>query len=174
MVQEPTGRNGAGVKRFRFGSPTWLRRRDPVRGDSGQALVELALALPLLLLILVGIFEFARAYSIKQSLVNAAREGARAAVVQSSSGTLNSSTVQTVVTNYLSANNITADSIIISAAAPDGTARSSFTAAQSGDAVTVTVKDQYSFLLVGPVLGLIGRSYRNGVYLGSRATMRME
>jgi Flp pilus assembly protein TadG len=136
--------------------------------------VELALALPLLLLILVGIFEFARAYSIKQTLVNAAREGARTAVVQSSSGTPNSTTVSTVVTNYLAANNITADSIRIEAAAPDGTARASYSAAQSGDAVTVTVKDQYSFLLVGPVLGLFGKSYRNGVFLGSQATMRME
>jgi len=174
MQLELTGRNGAGVKRFRFRALASVRRRDPVRGDSGQALVELALALPLLLLILVGIFEFARAYSIKQSLVNAAREGARTAVVQTSSGTLSTTAVETVVTNYLSANNISADSIIVTAAAPDGTARASFSSAQSGDAVTVTVKDQYSFLLVGPVLGLFGKSYRNGVNLGSKATMRME
>lgn len=162
------------MKRFRFRSLVSVRRRDPVRGDSGQALVELALALPLLLLILVGIFEFARAYSIKQSLVNAAREGARAAVVQKATGTPDSSAVAAVVNTYLSPNNITADSIGISATAPDGTVRASFAAAQSGDAVTVTVKDQYSFLLVGPVLGLFGRSYRDGVNLGSRATMRME
>ena len=136
--------------------------------------MELALALPLLLLILVGIFEFARAYSIKQSLVNAAREGARAAVVQRATGTQDSSAVATVINAYLSPNNITADSIRISATAPDGTARASFATAQSGDAVTVTVTDQYSFLLVGPVLGLFGKSYRNGVNLGSRATMRME
>jgi Flp pilus assembly protein TadG len=141
--------------------------------DSGQALVELALALPLLLLILVGIFEFARAYSIKQTLVNAAREGARAAVVQGQL-TRDRAAVVTTVENYLSANNITADSIGIAAAAPDGTARASFAAAQSGDAISVTVEDRYTFLLVGPVLGLIGRSYRNGVNLGSRATMRME
>ena len=162
------------MKRFRFRSLTSVLRRGPVRGDSGQALVELALALPLLLLILVGIFEFARAYSIKQSLVNAAREGARAAVVQKATGVPDSSAVATVINNYLSPNNISADSIGITATAPDGTARASFAGAQSGDAITVTVTDQYTFLLVGPVLGLFGESFRDGVNLGSRATMRME
>ena len=52
------------MKRIRFGRRVAKRGRTLARHDSGQAMVELALALPLLLLILVGIFEFARAYSI--------------------------------------------------------------------------------------------------------------
>jgi Flp pilus assembly protein TadG len=162
------------VNRIRFRSPGRLRRCGLIREDGGQALVELALALPLLLLILVGIFEFARAYSIKQTLVNAAREGARTAVVQGATGTPNDSLVRVVVNSYASANNVSVDSTTITAAAPDGTARGSFGAAQSGDAVSVTVYDRYEFLLIGPVLGLIGETFRDGVNLGSRATMRME
>ena len=51
------------------------------RGDSGQALVEFALVAPLFLLLLVGVFEMARAWNIYQVMTHAAREGARAAAV---------------------------------------------------------------------------------------------
>lgn len=50
--------------------------------QKGQALVETALVLFLLLLLVLGIFEFGRAMYTKNTLVNAARAGARAAVVQ--------------------------------------------------------------------------------------------
>lgn len=53
----------------------WRRRRD------GQALVELALVVPILLLLIVGLTEFARAWNTKQVLTDAAREGLRNAVV---------------------------------------------------------------------------------------------
>ena len=138
-----------------------------MRRDSGQALVELALALPLLLLILVGIFEFARAYSIKQSLVNAAREGARTAVLPNIS---TEDTVKTVVNVYLSANNISPDTIIIRGAADT----KDIGAIVTGEDVTVTVIDRYDFILLGPVISLFGGTFRDGVNLGSRATMRKE
>jgi TadE-like protein len=52
------------------------------RGRSrGQALVEFALAVPVLLVILVGLFDFGRAIFAYNSLSNAAREGARVAIV---------------------------------------------------------------------------------------------
>jgi Flp pilus assembly protein TadG len=133
-------------------------------------MVELALVLPLLLLILVGIFEFARAYSIKQSLVNGAREGARIAVVQSP---LDPAAVDSVINFYLLSNNIIADSVNITANKADGTVVS-LGAAQPGDAISVSVFSHYDFILVGPVLGLFGGSFQNGVDLGSRATMRRE
>ena len=52
--------------------------------QQGQTLIETALVLFLLLLILLGIAEFSRAWFIKNSLKNAARQGARVAVVTSS------------------------------------------------------------------------------------------
>ncbi|MBK5097521.1 MAG: pilus assembly protein [Gemmatimonadetes bacterium] len=141
-----------------------------MRQDSGQALVELALALPLLLLILVGIFEFARAYGIKQSLVNGAREGARVAVVQSP---FDSAAVDSIVRYYLSSNNVAVDSLHFVANQADGTVVA-LGAANTGDAISVSVFSHYDFILVGPVLSLFGGSFRNGVDLGSRATMRKE
>jgi len=47
----------------------------------GQALVELAIILPLLLLLILGVFEFGRAMYVKNTLTHAARAGARSAVV---------------------------------------------------------------------------------------------
>ena len=51
------------------------RRRD------GQALVEFALVVPVLLLLIVGLAEFARAWNTKQVLTDAAREALRSSVV---------------------------------------------------------------------------------------------
>lgn len=51
------------------------------RGRDGQALVELALVVPVLLLLIVGLTEFARAWNTKQVLTDAAREGLRSSVV---------------------------------------------------------------------------------------------
>jgi Flp pilus assembly protein TadG len=49
------------------------------RRESGQALIETALALPVLLLILFGIIEFGVALARFQVVTNASREGVRAA-----------------------------------------------------------------------------------------------
>ena len=163
--------DGADVKRPRAGRADFRFRGRHAAEDSGQALVELALALPLLLLILVGIFEFARAYSMKQSIVNAAREGARTAVVQTAA---NQTAIETVINTYLGSNNIAADAIAIEVTAPDGTAKTLGTAT-AGDAVSVIVTDTYNFILLGPIVGLVtGGSFRSGVSLQSRATMRKE
>ena len=51
-------------------------------GDTGQALVELALILPVILLLVVGMLEFSRAWNLHQALTDATREGARRAAVQ--------------------------------------------------------------------------------------------
>jgi Flp pilus assembly protein TadG len=52
-----------------------------LRCESGQAAVELALVLPVLLLLMVGILEFARAWNLHQVMTDAVREGARRAAL---------------------------------------------------------------------------------------------
>ncbi len=49
------------------------------RRSEAAELLEFALALPLILVMLVGVLDFASAYHLKQILANAAREGARLA-----------------------------------------------------------------------------------------------
>jgi Flp pilus assembly protein TadG len=50
--------------------------------EGGQALADFALIMPMLFLLIAGILGFGRAYNLQQVVVDAAREGARAAVVQ--------------------------------------------------------------------------------------------
>jgi Flp pilus assembly protein TadG len=47
------------------------------RNDEGQALVEFALIVPFLLVFMIGIIEFGRAWNLHQVVTDAAREGAR-------------------------------------------------------------------------------------------------
>jgi len=61
-----------------------LRRRTrsaSARRTRGQALVEFALVIPLFLLMLVALFDLGRAVFAYNTLTNAAREGARLAIV---------------------------------------------------------------------------------------------
>lgn len=55
--------------------------RQRLRSDRGASAVEFALVLPLLLLLVVGIAEFGRAYNVQISLSAAAREGVRVAAI---------------------------------------------------------------------------------------------
>jgi len=54
------------------------------RKERGAVAVEMAIVLPLLLLILLGIIEFGRALNVQVSLTQAAREGARYAAIHHS------------------------------------------------------------------------------------------
>jgi Flp pilus assembly protein TadG len=58
----------------------WRKLTARLRADGcGSQIVEFALSLPLLVLFVVGIFDFSSALSLKQKLTNAAREAARVA-----------------------------------------------------------------------------------------------
>jgi Flp pilus assembly protein TadG len=59
-------------------------RRSPLREADAAALIEFAVSLPLLVVLVVGIFDFGGAFNLKQELNNAAREGARFAAAQPS------------------------------------------------------------------------------------------
>ena len=54
---------------------------DRRQGERGQAIIELALTLPLLLLVVLGVFDFGLMFQRFEVVTNAAREGARVAVL---------------------------------------------------------------------------------------------
>lgn len=120
-----------------------------LKSERGTALLETALTLPLLLLVSVGIFEFGRAYQVEQVLTNAAREGARVAVIP---GT-DTATVQARVRGYLTSGqmsnpnsaviNVTAVNIPMGATNVPGT--------------RVTVNYPFSFIVLNPVARLVVR-----------------
>lgn len=85
----------------------------------GAQLLEFAFMLPLLLVLVVGVFDFGRAYNLKQKLTNAAREGARIASNQptadlsstscpstGASGPCTIGATRNAVVNYLNSENL--------------------------------------------------------------------
>ena len=82
--------------------------------ERGAQLVEFAVALPLLVVFIVGIFDFSGALTLKQRLTNMARDAARAAAADPSNdlGSTNSPVsvlnAYYVVDNYLLANDLSA------------------------------------------------------------------
>ena len=66
----------------RFAAPRFPRLVELKRvwkGEGAAQIVEFAISLPLLVLLVVGIFDFSNALTLKQRLTNAARESARVA-----------------------------------------------------------------------------------------------
>jgi Flp pilus assembly protein TadG len=77
-------------------------------GDCGSQIVEFALSAPLLVLFVVGIFDFSGALALKHKLANAAREGARVAAADPANDLANATLVPVsvsdayqVIDNYL-------------------------------------------------------------------------
>src|SRR5262245_5427608 len=76
-----------------------------VRAQSGAEVIEFALTLPLLLLVVLGIIEFGFLFQQYEVVTNAAREGARIAVLPTYSvnATVTQTNVQARVNQYLTA-----------------------------------------------------------------------
>jgi hypothetical protein len=89
-----------------FGRRSHLSR---FQGTEAAALIEFAVALPLLVVLVVGIFDFGGAFNLKQELNNAAREAAALGASQPTNDLLNSGTppsvdaVRYLVASYLQA-----------------------------------------------------------------------
>ena len=80
--------------------------------DRAAQIVEFAVALPLLILFVVGIFDFSSAFTLKQKLTNVARDAARAAAadpvtdLQVDTLPMSVSHAFQVINNYFLANNM--------------------------------------------------------------------
>jgi Flp pilus assembly protein TadG len=134
-------------------------------GDAGQALIEMAIALPILLALLVGIFEFARAYNIQQVITNAAREGAREGVVVLGNLAEIQASAEARANNRLSDANISSAALIFSCSG----------GCTTGMALSITITVPYTFVFIGPVLSLFSSGVDPGtINLSSTATMRRE
>ena len=82
-----------------------------VRSDRAAQIVEFAVTLPLLIVFVVGIFDFSSAYTLKQKLTNIARDAARTAAADPASDLTNNAPASIVdafevINNYLLANQI--------------------------------------------------------------------
>jgi hypothetical protein len=94
------------------------------REDCAAQLVEFAVSLPLLVLFVVGIFDFSSAFTLKQKLTNVARDAARAAAADPANDLQSSAPASVLdafqdIDNYLFANKI--NDCGISGSAPGST-----------------------------------------------------
>ena len=125
------------------------------RRSRGQAMVEFTLILPLLLLLILGIYQFGQTYADYIQVTNAARDGGRKALVSRSdvSGVSDVITTAKNATWWLDKNQM---AVSVSPGQPWTT----------GQNVTVTVTYPYSINLLGFVVA--------SGNLKSTTTVRME
>jgi len=94
------------------------RFRASLRRDEGSALVEFAISLPILVVFIVGIYDFGGAFNEKQKIEQAAQEGAIVAAAQPTSDidttNTNPASLQPVVNTVF--NSLTGSGIIASGA----------------------------------------------------------
>jgi Flp pilus assembly protein TadG len=133
--------------------------------ERGAELVEFALILPTLLLVMLGIMDLGFMFQRYEVLTNAAREGARVAILPN----YTNADVQARVTQYLTAAGLTG--------APTPTVGPVQTIAVGSNCITVrpvTAVYNHEYLFIGPILSLLGGSSLGTRELRATAAMRNE
>ena len=126
----------------------------------------MAIPLPLVLLVCVGIFEFGRAFQTWQVITNAAREGARVSVLPDSTD----ANVTDAVRNYMKGGklpNWSSATVTLERAVPFG----------PNTASRITVVYGFDFTVLNPVVKLVKSSSNLGkgtTNMSSSALMRNE
>ncbi|WP_425617433.1 TadE/TadG family type IV pilus assembly protein [Anatilimnocola sp. NA78] len=125
----------------------------------GAAAVEFAVVAPVFFLLVFGMIEYGRMVMVQQIVTNAAREGARVAVLDGSTTTA----VQTAARNAMASGSITitADKVTVSPNPPSN--------AKFGDPVSVTVTVPFN-----QVSWLPSPMYLGGKSMTATTTMRRE
>jgi Flp pilus assembly protein TadG len=156
--------------------------------ERGQAIVELALTLPLLLLIVMGVFDFGLMFQRFEIVANAAREGARVGVLPDytvphqaeihAERYLNAGGITSTAATSNSAGcntSVVAGTICVSAV-PNTTTipASGGAAAKTVDTIVVTVTYDHEHVFVGPIMALFGGSGSGSTRLKAVSIMRKE
>lgn len=151
--------NHAIIPRHCRGTPLKLCQRSRSRiaeKRRGTVVVELAIVAPILVVIFLGMVEVSRGIMVQQIITNAAREGAREAIMEGAT----ISDVQTSVTEYLANSTISGATVSVT---PDPTV----VVARQG--ITVTVNIPYA-----NVMWLSAGYFGSGDILSASCTMRCE
>jgi Flp pilus assembly protein TadG len=136
--------------------------RESIRG---QGLVEFALVLPVLILILLALFDAGRGVLAYAELANASRVGARVAIINQSNDASCTSTERTF---KCAAAQITTSMGVAPSDIPDLTITGSDCALPSNCTATVTVG--HTFVLITPIISAI----MSGIEMSASTTMSLE
>ncbi len=133
---------------------SWTRSKTRVvrhgDGEAGESMVEFALVLPVLLLVLVGVVQFALVHHAQNVVTTAAQEGARLAAAEGGDAVDGEQRTRDVLGSGLGRNG------------------ESFDVAAADDGETVTVRASGDYPLIFPWLG------RRDIGLDATATVRKE
>ena len=137
-----------------------------IRNQRGAALLETAITIPLILGVCVGIFEFGRAYQTWQVITNAAREGARVAILAETTDVQ----VTNAVRNYMESGQLKhfgSAAVSVDRNVPFG----------ANTASRITVTYPFDFKVLNPVMRLLNSESTTGegtTMMTSTALMRNE
>ncbi|MEM8866054.1 MAG: TadE/TadG family type IV pilus assembly protein [Planctomycetota bacterium] len=132
-------------------------RRPSTPRRRGAAVVEFAIVAPVFFLVMLGMIEFGRMAMVQQVITNAAREGARIAVLDNST----KARVTNKVKDYLKSSNITSATINVTPDPPSSAAYD--------ESVTVTVSVPFNDVSWLPAPFFFG-----GKSLQAESVMRRE
>jgi hypothetical protein len=147
--------------RDRVPSGRWTR----IRSERGVELIEFALVFPTLLLVVLGIMDFGFLFQRYEVVTNAAREGARVAILP---GYTNAD-VTARVNQYLTAGGLT-DPATVNV----GPTQNIPVGSQCITVRPVTVSYTHNYLFVGPILGFFGGTVLSTKTLNATSSMRSE
>jgi len=142
-----------------------------VRGESGAAMVEFAILLPVLLLIILGILQFGLMFYTKYVITAASREGARYATIYTADDAgsriapcniTNPKTVQQVVQDYC-------DNLLFNSSVNFEPGGPGWASTASGLDVTITVSCQNPWDLLGGFIPSL-----SNLTLQAQTTMKCE
>lgn len=136
-----------------------------LQNNRGVAAVELALCLPILIVLVFGSIEVGLLFYNEQVITNASREGARAGIV---AGTTNGD-IEDIVENYCNGKLINLNGASGSSELEEGAVTVTWPEVGDED-LTISVSYDYNFLL-GSMLGVLGYG---DVTLSAQTIMRME
>lgn len=141
-----------------------MTKRFHIRNRRGQALVEFALVLPVLLMLVVGMIEMARAWNLHQVITDASREGCRLAVIADPNVTQGQ--VDTTIMDRVASAGFNPAHLTITY--PDGFHTG------SGNITACRVKVLYQFGFLGPLMRVVSPSTNGVLNLTTIARMRNE
>ena len=135
--------------------------------ERGAAMVEAAITIPLLLVLMVGIFEVGRAYQTWQVLTNAAREGARMSITPGSTP----ANTTALIRQYMADGQLSNSATAVVNVDKGGSINVAGTAVSAS---LVTVDYPFTFIMLQPVVRLVAPGATVGGPLTMRATAIMR
>jgi Flp pilus assembly protein TadG len=138
-----------------------LRKRTTEKKNPGQAIIEMAFVMTILLMLSFGMADFGLLLTAEIQASNCAREVARRAVVRDGGAT-------GACSGYTALNAL--------AGSPTVTLTPGYMTAAAGSSVTARVDGTYTFIAIAPIINALipGSAFPTTSTVGSETTMRME